>query len=165
MFHAYGIGLTKEQAYRPLFENDIMSFFDFGNAVYELEEDGWIAAIPRSYGQEYRITEPGEQALASLEETLPASLRARIAETAESGREKVIEETGYPTSQRELGDGSYLVRLSVREKDAEEMTVEIRVPNREAARKMRGNWKRESSGIYSSIMTALLSGSELPPEE
>ena len=42
---ALNIELTSEQIYRAVFEGNYMSYFDYQNVMYELEEDGWIAAI------------------------------------------------------------------------------------------------------------------------
>lgn len=83
----------REQIHRAMVENDCMSYFDFQTAMYEMEQDGMIAAIPRAFGQAYRITAPGESVLSMFEESLPFSLRQRLTDYADSARESMRLET------------------------------------------------------------------------
>ena len=48
---AADLDITREQLYRAMVENDCMSYFDFQTAMAEMEEDGFHAAIPRTFGQ------------------------------------------------------------------------------------------------------------------
>ena len=137
-----------------------MSYFDYQNAMYELEEDGWIAAIPRPVGQVYRITPAGEAALSSLADTVPAALRNEISAYAEKNREELLEETRFPNSMEALSDGTYMVRLAAVDGNSTEMKVEMRVPTREIAQNMRNNWRKNAYTVFSSVFGTLSSKEE-----
>lgn len=160
--HALDTELTSEQIYRAVFEGNYMSYFDYQNAMYELEENGWIAAIPRPIGQVYRITPAGEEALASLIDTVPAAIRKEISEYAQKNRDELQEETRFPNSMEELSDGTYMVRLAVIDGNRTEMRVEMRVQTREIAQNMRNNWRKAAYGVYSDAFRALSSKEEIP---
>ncbi len=152
---ALNIELTSEQIYRAVFEGNYMSYFDYQNVMYELEEDGWIAAIPRQIGQVYRITPAGKEALASLIDTVPAGIRNDISEYAEKNRDDLLEETRFPNSMEELSDGTYMVRLAVTDGNKTEIKVEIHVQTREIAQNMRSNWRKNAYGIFSHLFGTL----------
>ena len=152
---ALDIELTSEQIHRAVFEGNYMSYFDYQNAMYELEEDGWIAAIPRQIGQVYRITPAGKEALASLIDTVPAGVRNDISAYAEKNRDDLLEETRFPNSMEELSDGTYMVRIAVTDGSKTEMKVEMHVQTREIAQNMRSNWRKNAYGIFSNLFGAL----------
>ena len=152
---ALNIELTSEQIYRAVFEGNYMSYFDYQNVMYELEEDGWIAAIPRQIGQVYRITHAGEEALASLIDTIPVGIRNDISEYAERNREELLEETRFPNSMEELSDGTYMVCLAVTDGNRTEMKVEMHVQTREIAQVIRNNWRKNAYGIFSDVFGVL----------
>ena len=149
------IELTQEQLYRAVFEGNYMSYFDFQNVMYELEEDGWIAAIPRQIGQVYRITPAGEEALDSLIDTVPAGIRNDLSAYAEKNREELLEENRFPNSMEELSDGTYMVRLAATDGNRTEMEVEMHVQTREIAQNMRNNWRENAYGIFSHVFGVL----------
>ncbi|MBR5804819.1 MAG: DUF4364 family protein [Clostridia bacterium] len=152
---AFDIELTSEQIYRAVFEGSYMSYFDFQNAMYELEEDGWITAIPRPVGQVYRITPAGEAALASLIDTVPAAIRNEISEYAKRNRDDLQEETRFPNSMEELSDGTYMVRLAAVDGNRTEMKVEMHVQTREIAQNMRNNWRKNAYGVFTHLFGVL----------
>ena len=67
------VDITREQLYRVMVENDIMSFFDYQSCMHELEEDAFIAAVPRVFGQAYRASVHGVDVLEQFVESLPVS--------------------------------------------------------------------------------------------
>ena len=99
------IDLMREQIHRAMVENDCMSYFDFQTAMYEMEQDGMIAAIPRAFGQAYRITASGESVLSMFEESLPFSLRQRLADYADSARESMRLERSFGFTVVPFGQG------------------------------------------------------------
>ena len=62
--------LTREQLYRVMVEKDWMNYFDFQTALLELEEDGYVAAVQRPFGQAFSISPEGEQALELFQKQL-----------------------------------------------------------------------------------------------
>lgn len=150
------IDITREQLHRAIVENDCMDYFSFCSAMFELEEDGLIAAIPRAFGQAYRLTSKGEESLRLLEETLPFSVRVSLSAYAEAARTVMIAETQLSSSMDELPDGSYLVKLRAVEGNDTILNIEVRLASRNMANKMRRNWDTASEKVYEDLMKRLL---------
>ena len=130
------LDLTQEQLYRAMVENDCMSYFAFQTALTEMEEDGLIAAIPRTFGQGYRVSARGEETLAMFEESLPFSLRERLKAYAAQNRSELEKETQIVSSMRELPGGAYEVELRVQEKTTVAAELRLRVISRAMAQRV-----------------------------
>ncbi len=148
--------LTRDQLYRAMVENDCMSYFDYQTDMNELEEDGFVAAIPRAFGQGYRITVRGEEMLKMFAESLPKSLRTRLKQYADENREQMRIETHLVSSMEEQSDGSYTVTLKAQEKNTVELEITMRVVSREMAKRIRSNWPDASEPIYQTMTEQLL---------
>ena len=152
--------ITREQLYRVMVENDVMSYFDYQSCMHELEEDAFIAAVPRAFGQAYRVSVHGADVLDQFVESLPVSLRERLERYAREHREEMLLETQIVSEMEELPSGGYLVRLRALEQDAAVMELSLRVATRDMAQRMRANWEKESESLYATLLTALLKAEE-----
>ena len=148
--------ITREQLYRVMVENDVMSYFDYQSCMHELEEDAFIAAVPRAFGQAYRVSVHGADVLDQFVESLPMSLRERLELYAREHREEMLLQTQIVSDMEELPSGGYLVHLRALEKDAAVMELTLRIATRDMAQRMRANWEKESESLYSSLLTTLL---------
>ena len=153
---ASGLDITKEQLYRAMIENDCMQYFDFETVMHELEEDGFIAAIPRTFGQGYRVTGRGIECLDLFEKSLPQSYRQALSGYAEKNREAMRQESQLVSAMEEQPDGGYTVTLKAQENRAVVLEIRMRVASREMAQKIRGNWAVASDTIYSVMLRELL---------
>lgn len=150
------LDITREQLYRAMIENDCMDYFDFQPAMHDLEEDGYLAAIPRTFGQGYRVTVRGEECLKLFGESLPFSLRERLSAYAAENRAQMVEETQLVSSMQEQESGAYLVELKAQEHDRVVLVISMQVASRGMAQKIRANWAAASEGIYANLLTELL---------
>lgn len=162
--------LTREQLYRAMVENDCMGFFEFQVAMNELEEDRYLVAIPRAFGQGYRITLRGEEILDMLCESLPFSYREKLKAYAEDNREKMRIETQLVSTMEEQKNGTYHVTLKAQSREAVELELHLNMASREMAKRVRKNWADEktSAEIYLFLLNRLLKEpdeQEIPPEE
>lgn len=157
---AANMDIKREQIYRAMVENDCMSYFDFEIAATELEEDGQLAAIPRPFGQAYRVTVRGEEMLQLFEETLPFSLRTRLCEYADERRDGMRVETQLVSEMDQLKNGGYLVHLKAQEEAMVVLDIALHMPTREMALRVRRNWTDASEGIYQYLLANLLKQSE-----
>lgn len=155
------LDLTQEQLYRAMVENDCMSYFAFQTALTEMEEDGLIAAIPRTFGQGYRVSARGEETLAMFEESLPFSLRERLKAYAAQNRSELEKETQIVSSMRELPGGAYEVELRVQEKTTVAAEMRLRVISRAMAQRVRKGWHERAEELYIYLLSRLLE--ETPP--
>ena len=150
------VDLTREQLYRVMVENDVMSYFDYQSCMHELEEDAFIAAVPRAFGQAYRVSVRGADVLEQFVESLPVSLRERLDLYAREHREEMLLQTQIVSDMEELPSGGYLVRLRALEQNASVMELSLRVATRDMAQRMRANWERDSESLYAYLLNALL---------
>ena len=153
-----GIEMTREQLYRAMIENECMGFFDFQVAMNELEEDGYIIAIPRAFGQGYRVTVRGQEILRMFGESLPYSYRMKLTAYAEANKEKMRIETQLVSSMEEQKNGTYHVVLRAQSSEAVELEIGLNMASREMANRVRKNWadERASEEIYEFLLTRLL---------
>ena len=148
--------ITREQLYRVMVDNDLMSYFDYQSCMHELEEDAFIAAVPRAFGQAYRVSVHGSDVLDQFVESLPVSLRERLELYSREHREKMLLQTQIVSDMDELPSGGYIVRLRALEQNAVVMELSIRVATRDMAQRMRANWERDSEPLYAYLLTTLL---------
>ena len=154
--HASKTEITREQLYRVMVDNDVMRYFDYQSCMHELEEDAFIAAVPRAFGQTYRVSVRGADVLEQFVESLPFSLRERLDLYARQHREEMLLQTQIVSEMEELPSGGYFVRLRALEQNAMVMELSLRVATREMAQRMRANWEKDSETIYAHLLTALL---------
>ncbi len=159
---AAGTLLTREQLYRAMIENGCMEFFDFQVTVNELEEDGYILAAPRQFGQGYTLTDRGGETLALFEATLPHSYRESLKAYAEEHRDEIRSEHELVSSMTEEADGSYTVRLRAQSDVRPELDIGMRLASRDMAVRARAAWGRGdcSSRIYRFLLDTLLFGAD-----
>jgi len=151
-----GLDITREQLYRAMLENDAMNYFDFESCMHELEEDAFVLAVPRAFGQGYRVSVRGEDVLEQFVESLPVSLREKLERYAKSKNKEMLLQTQIVSEMEELPGGGYVVKLRALENNAAVMELSLRVATREMAQRMRGNWEGQSEALYQTILEKLL---------
>ncbi len=156
--------ITKEQLWRAMAENDCMAYFDFQKAVYELEEDAFVAAVPRAFGQCFRVTAQGEKLLCMFSESLPFSLRKGLLDYVKENREQMRTETQLTSSMQALDEeaGTYRVTLLAQENNGEIMSVSLRAASRDMAQRMCANWIEASPKVYACLLNELLPNTDTP---
>lgn len=148
--------LTREQLYRAVVENDCMTYIDFETSLHELEEDGLLLAVPRAFGQGYRLSAKGLDTLDAFVESLPVSLRTKLEQYASAHRETFLRETQLVSDMTELPGGGYAVTLRALERDAAVMELKLRVASRDMAIRMRKSWDACAEEAYAWLMKRLL---------
>lgn len=151
-----GLDILREQLYRAMVENDCMSYFAFEGAANELEEDGYIAAVPKNFGQVYRVTVRGEQILDMFSESLPYSLRERLKNYADANREPMRKEMQLVSAAEPLENGGFRVRLKAREATGDVLEIVLSLASRDMMRRARANWPDASEDIYLFLLEHLL---------
>ena len=99
------VNLTKEQIATFSAAYELIPYFELQSAIYELEEEGFLAAVPRPYGQAYCLTPKGEETLDMFVERLPQSVRDDLTNYADACRDKLRRETQFSASSEKAGMG------------------------------------------------------------
>lgn len=148
--------VTRDQITSFFIEADLMPYFDIRIAVSELEEKGFIAAIPRTFGQGYCITPEGEETLSMFYEELPLSKRTAIIENADATRERMRSEKQHYTAIEDLQNGNSRVVLKAMENNRVLFDVRLLLPDHEAAKHACDVWPQRASELYLHLMQKLV---------
>jgi len=146
---------TREQMTTFFAQYELLPFFELQSAVYELEEGGFLAAVPRPYGQAYCLTPRGRDTLSMFIERVPQSKRAQIDAFADEYREKLRRQTQYASFAERTGSGAYRVTLKAMERDGEILRIDILMPDEGSARFAEKAWPERAPAIYRTILAGL----------
>ena len=157
-----GIELTRAQLTTVCAQSELLPYFALQSAVYELETQGLIAAVPRPFGQAYCITPKGEEMLEMFSEQLPLSLRGTLSALAESCREQVLRQTQYTAAFEKSAPDSeaHTVSLAVFERDVALLQLQLMLPDKSSAAQACEAWPAAASAIYQALLENLLSDAE-----
>ncbi len=149
------IEITREQLTTVVASYDIMPYFDLQNSIYELEEDGFLAAVPRPFGTAYCITPKGHEAISAFSESIPLSERETIYDSADMCRAQLRNETQYTHRIEKLPTGAFNVILRVIEAQGEVFSVAISFPDSRSANTACEKWSGQAPEIYSLLLSFL----------
>jgi len=141
--------------YRVMFDLELVSYFDFYNAIADLEEDGFVTAVPRPFGQSYRITLDGRQMLDQFCPALPQSERRWVDDYVREHAETIVKQTQILSSMEELPGGHFEVTLRAAEGARTLFALTLPAPTREIALLMRKNWETYNFDVYDTIWRIL----------
>jgi hypothetical protein len=156
LLKVFGIELTRTRLSDSIVTNGWIKYFDLQTCLSELEEDGFIAAIPRPFGQGYRLTERAGEALFMFSSQLPGSLREELSSYAEKNREELRRETQFSAEYSRAQSGGYKVSLKVMETSAVLLQIELLMPERDSAKLVCDNWESGAECIYSFMLNKLM---------
>jgi len=150
------VELTQNQIFSALAENGWMEFFDFQTTFVELEEDEYVCAISRPYGQAYSVTEKGQEAVDLFYETLPDSFRKAMDEYVQEHHQQLSRKSQFSARMTNLPGGGQQVRLKAFDGDAVLVDVALRLPDSDSAQKACDRWPDEAVGIYQELLQRLI---------
>lgn len=159
MLNALDIELTKQQCINIMVGNDWVRYFELVTALSELEEEGFIAAIPRPFGQAYRMTEQAHEALEMFKLRLPQTLRNTFDDYARENRSRLKRETQLLSSFKKLPTGGYMLNLRIIENANILFELNMQAPTYESAQAACDAWQEKSSDIFTYAVNALMSPS------
>ena len=151
-----GTELTREQFTTFGGERELMPFFELQSAVSELEEEGLIAAVPRTFGQAYSLTATGCETIDMFAERLPLSLREALQEYAETCGERLRRSAQYSCGMEKCISGAYRVMMKAMESDNEIVAISVLLPDAESARTACKHWETVAGDIYRFLFEKLL---------
>lgn len=151
-----GTILTSDQLYRTAILNSEMDYFTFWKSVNELEEDGFLAAVRKAYGDCYGLTDYGREARDMFDKTIPAFERAKLDAYLDANRAAFVRETQLGSRIDKHPDGTATLRLLISERDHTFFSVTLDTASEEQAIEMRSRWDESSEPIYNFVWDALL---------
>ncbi|MDD3920458.1 MAG: DUF4364 family protein [Eubacteriales bacterium] len=151
-----GLELTRAQLYRVMAENDWINYFDFQTTLSGLEEDAYVAAVPRVFGQGYVLTEKATEALKLFSPQLPYSLRQEMEAYANEHRQELRRELQYYAQPERQKDGSWRARLKVMDCDTVMLDIMLALPDQTFAQTACKDWQNTAPAVYQEILQRLV---------
>ncbi len=151
-----GTLLTADQLYRTAILNSEMDYFTFQSVTNELEEDGFMTAVRKPYGECYGITDYGREALDMFDKTVPADERKKLDAYLEDNRSAFLRETQLSSRIEKHPNGTVTLHLVLTEHDHAFFSIALDTPSEEQAIEMRSHWEESSEPIYNFVWDALL---------
>lgn len=157
--------LTKVEIDNFVLRDNYMEYFDLQDTLVELSDAGYIDETQDSNATRFATTEKGRMTLDYFEDHIPAESRLRInkyaAENCSSGnKDNEISANYFYDFDRD----EFIVKCGVYEYDSMLMEVNINVVNREQAKLICNNWKKNVNQLYIDIIAALTRDVKKEPE-
>ena len=155
------VDLTKEQIATFSAAYELIPYFELQSAIYELEEEGFLAAVPRPYGQAYCLTPKGKETLGMFVERLPQSVRDDLTDYANACLVELRRETQFSSASEKAGmGGAYRTTLRAMELNGELLQISILLPDAASAKHAAAVWPERAQAIYTAILSELMKKEE-----
>lgn len=154
--HAAETEITEAQLYACVYSCCPMSWFEFCEDLPDLLKEGYVAEVPRAFGQCLRLTNTGRKALELFTETIPLSTRRTIQAYMEENREAFTREKQLVTTMEALPGDGQLIDLKALDGELTVLEIKLSVASPELALQMRSNWKDASGELYEIIWDHLM---------
>lgn len=137
----------------------LANYFEVGEALDSLQKQGHIAAQDDCF----TVTESGREIAASLDATLPLSVRDKALEAA---MRLVAEAKAKRENRVELtpDENGYQVTCHISGGAADLMSVSLYVPDKAQAELVKKNFYRDPEGVYRLLLAALTGDKEYAKE-
>ena len=152
---ALGIELTRDQLVSVAAEHDLMPYFELQSAVAELEEQGYVAAVPRTFGQAYCIVLEGERILDMFQEQVPLSIRQKLSDVADRCRATILRQTQFSSHYEREVSGGQRATFRAMERNSEFLSISIVLPDNEIAKYAGKTWPDKAERIYQFLIATL----------
>lgn len=137
--------------------DDGFSYFEFRSALLRLQSGRQVACTEESGEPRYFITPEGGKIIDILARELPRSIRDRAEAAALRVIAKVRRDSSIQTSHTQNPDGTYTVRLCIRDDSSEQMAIQLLVMTLRQCRVLEDQFRRRAEPIYQDLLL-LLSG-------
>ena len=132
--HAAETEVTEAQLFACVYSCCPMSWFEFCEELPDLLKEGYVAEVPRAFGQ----------------------CRRTIQAYMEENREAFTREKQLVTTMEALPGGGQLIDLKALDGELTVLEIKLSVASPELALQMRSNWKDASSELYEVIWNRLM---------
>jgi len=139
-----------------------MTYMDCKDALFLLQENKFIYRTSHSDEVAFGITPDGRMALASFYTKIPASIREEITKFAKANRQKFKRNQEYTYDYFKNSDGTHTVVLRIRDSNAGDNLLEVRIKTstRASAVRAAAKWKDKAPNVYEHLHHTMLEEEE-----
>lgn len=156
MLEKVSFPLTNSQLSRFFLDKEYTTYFTLQSVLSDLVEANLISSRQAGNATYYEITDDGRQTLEFFVSDISEAAVADMNEYLEANRFSMRSEAGLTAEYYKADNNEFIVRCSVREGKNTLLSMDIAVPDEEAAEHMCANWKHCSHKIYTDIMRQLI---------
>ena len=150
-----GVPLSRSALDEAIQENGIANYFDVGQALTELCDNGSIARTEDHGSEAYQITEQGRESADLLETTLSFTVRDKAVRSAMRLLSKIRNERENHVEIQKT-QGGYLVTCTVLDRQLELMTVRLLVADALQAELVKNRFLDDPQATYQSILEQMI---------
>ncbi len=132
--------------------DDGVDYFTFMEVLSELEDSGHLTLAE----ERYAITDKGHKNSAVCESSLPYSVKRKAMRKLAGVNAALRRDAQVRSEVISRPDGSYTLRLTLDDEDANLLTVELLAPSSEQAEQLGENFRKRPEQVYNGILDVLI---------
>lgn len=144
--------LSNPQVTEFILENDIMNYFMLQQFLSELKETDFIIEDTESTQQLISITEKGKNTLDYFINRIPRYQKEEISNLIALKKESLKVSTEIKGDYRRLKDDTYMVSLSIIEKNTPIIHLKFNVHSQQRAEEICGKWKKHAVDLANNVV-------------
>ncbi len=149
------VPFSREQLNYVFQDETIVNYFSFCDALAELISSGHISPEKVEFDELYHLNELGIETAKKLDHSLPKSLRDNVVTTAMQLLAKIKSEKENEVIIKPYQNG-YMVQCMIHEVDFDLMKIELFVPDKLQADKIKDFFQCHPSKVYQSLIQLLI---------
>ena len=148
--------LTNSQLTEFFLEKEYTTYFTLQKVISDLCESGFTDAQKAGTQTHYVITDDGRATLRFFAGEMSREIIADMDSYLKANKLRMRSEVSLTADYYRPSDDDYVVGLHIREGKEDILSIDVSVPDEEAAKAIMMNWKGKAQKIYQNIMTELM---------
>jgi len=137
-------------------KQDLMDYFVFQQYLTELIDNKLLELADNDNKSYYLITENGRNTLSLFADNINSFTRQTIIDGVAQKKSEIKKEKQVFADYRKITDNDYRVKLEVKEGEISLINLEVSMISNKHAKNACEAWKKDATGIYSSILNKLI---------
>ena len=142
-----------------------INYFALQNYLEALIESENLTELTVDGEKIYSLTVSGEETIGFFSDRIPMSIRDRLDEYVRETNEKENVSSEIVADYFPINEKEYSVKLNIKENDVTMLNIELYVGDRERARLISEHFAKNTTQVYSQIISIINQGIEKKPEE
>lgn len=155
IIHKYDNAVPEDAMIHILVEAYAVNYFDLKQALYELNQSGFVHSYHYKAEQYHMLTKEGEEAIDIFVKKLPLPRREELTQLVQEQLKEEKRSEEFQADYVPLDDISYLVKCSYRENRLPQLEIAFRVSGREEAIKIKKQLKEKRNELYAGFYQCL----------
>ena len=148
--------LTNSQLSDFFLEKEYTTYFTLQRVLNDLCGTGFIEKRPVGTQTHYELTDDGAATLRFFTNELSDEIKADIDAYLKENRFRMRSEVCLAADYYQSESSDYVVQLRILEGKGEILSVDVTLPDEDAAKSVAANWKANAQKVYSYLMETLI---------